>query len=292
VSSVRRGLLIWVGLMVFSASIAPMALAQESAAPQYDLSFTLPTEGKSGCMVCHGDENLRKVEDGRKVSYYVDASDFEGGPHADLLCTACHLDFAFQAPHGTEDGEWRRTAKLACRNCHVDQWSAYSAGAHSLAVQPGETTETARLEEKPLCGDCHGAHEIVALTDNPEGRAELHRRGYQVCGRCHEEYWYNYDDYYHGAAYRRGASDAPACWECHGAHDIRPADDRDSLVHENNLVDTCATCHPTANDEYVSYAVLIHGKEEVLAANPAAAFIESTIGRAREAFGAVISWLF
>ncbi len=290
-SSVRRGLAACVGLAVaVTIASASAAVAQELRPQEYDLSFTLPTEGKSGCMVCHADENLLKVEDGRAVSYFVDERVFDGGPHDDILCTGCHVDFAFQAPHGTDDGQWRRTAQMACRNCHLDQWNAYSAGAHTIALKPGETTETARLDEKPTCGECHGSHEIQWLTDNPPGQAELHSRGFQVCGRCHEDYWANYDDYYHGAAYRRGAADAPACWECHGAHDVRPTDDRDSLVHENNLVETCQTCHPTANDEYVAYSVLIHGKEEVVAANPAARFIGDLVDRAADMFSAVRGW--
>ena len=26
----------------------------------------------------------------------------------------------------------------------------------------------------------------------------MHANGYEVCGRCHEETWDNYPDYYHG----------------------------------------------------------------------------------------------
>ena len=62
---------------------------------------------------------------------------------------------------------------------------------------------------KPLCGDCHApSHEIEMLTDNPEAKARMRANGYEICGRCHEEYWDNYFDYYHGAAYQAGAVDA------------------------------------------------------------------------------------
>ncbi len=285
-SPVRRNIAVLVGLAAYLIGFVPAVMAQE-----YDLSFTLPTAGKSGCMVCHADENLVRIQGDRVITYWVDPETFDAGPHAGIMCTGCHLDFAYKAPHGTADGQWRRTARLACKNCHLEQWNAYSAGVHSLAVQPGETTKTADAAEKPLCGDCHGSHGIVALTDNPAGKAELHRRGYKICGRCHEEYWESYADYYHGAAYRRGATDAPACWQCHGYHDIAPSSDRRSKVHEAALVKTCGECHPNANESYVSYAGFVHRRADVVAANPAAVFIERAWDRIRSVFMMIGAWL-
>jgi hypothetical protein len=259
-------------MMLCLVGFVPNAEAQE-----YDLSFTLPTAGKSGCMVCHADPNLVRIQGDRYITYWVDSEPLDAGPHAGIMCTACHLDFAYKAPHGTDDGQWRRTAKLSCRNCHQEQWNAYNAGVHSLAAGPGESAQPGD-EDKPLCGDCHGSHEIAMLTDNPAGVAELHRRGYEVCGRCHEEYWDSYADYYHGAAYRRGAPDAPACWQCHGYHDIAPSDERRSSVNENSLAKTCGECHTDVNDVYLSYSSLVHKRAEVVEANRLATFI----GQVRE----------
>lgn len=289
-SPVRRSIAVIVGLAVYVIGVLlgvpPTVIAQE-----YDLSFTLPTAGKSGCMVCHADKNLVRIQGDRVYSYYVDPQAFAAGPHATIMCTGCHLDFAYKAPHDTADGQWRRTARLACKNCHLEQWNAYSAGVHSLAVQPGESTTTAAAENKPLCGDCHGSHQIAKLTDNPKGKAELHRRGYEVCGRCHQQYWDSYADYYHGAAYRRGATDAPACWQCHGYHDILPSNNRRSKVHKARLAETCGACHPNVNETYISYAEFVHRKADIVAANPMAAFVNRAWEEIRSVFAMIGAWL-
>jgi hypothetical protein len=38
----------------------------------------------------------------------------------------------------------------------------------------------------------------------------------------------------------------PVCIDCHGVHDMRPHDDRESRVIKENLLKTCQRCHPDA----------------------------------------------
>jgi len=277
-----------VALLVAAAVWSVPVIAQ---AQDYDLNFTLPTAGKSGCMVCHADKNLGRVQGTTWVSYWVDPAPLDAGPHASIMCTGCHSDFAYEAPHNIEQADWKRTAKLSCKNCHQEQWTAYSAGVHSIATQPGEVP-TGTAEAEPLCGDCHGGHEIMTLTDNPAGRDKLHSEGEQVCGRCHEDYYEDYADYYHGAAYQEGAPDAPACWQCHGWHDILPSSDRGSKVHEGNLQETCAQCHSSIeeSDKYVSYSGLIHARQQAYEENAVYAFYQSTKASIQEFFGKMGSW--
>ncbi len=268
-----------------------------TSAQDYDLDFTLPTAGKSGCMVCHGDPNLVRNVAGGLRSYWVDGEILDASAHASIYCVGCHTDFAFGAPHGADAADWRRTAKLACKNCHQEQFEAYSQGVHSISVKPGEipdaerngsapTTPSAAAtrsvtatrppspgeasgeEAEPLCGDCHGAHDIDVLTDNPAGRLRMHRRGAEVCGRCHEDHWESYNDYYHGRPYKEGVWDAPSCWQCHGWHDVRPVDDRRSTLHESKVVETCGACHRDSSEAFVDSTVgMIHGRDRVLDAN-------------------------
>ncbi|MBE0476349.1 MAG: hypothetical protein IBX62_04530 [Coriobacteriia bacterium] len=271
-------------LLVLAAAV--LAAPAVASAQDYDMNFTLPTAGKSGCMVCHADENLIRLKEGRFLTYWVDPEMLDASAHVTIMCTGCHIDFAFKAPHNIKQTDWRATAKLACKNCHDEQFQSFGTGVHSMTVRPGEQVDPA-APEKPLCGDCHGAHAIEPLTDNPAGRASLHRHGWEVCGRCHPEEWDNYADYYHGAAYRRGAPDAPACWDCHGAHDIQPSADRRSMTNESNLEETCGKCHDGVNAEYVSYAGLVHRKGEVLASNPVYSFLRQTREAVTGLFGSL-----
>jgi hypothetical protein len=260
-----------------TAMTSTAATRSVSSTAPYALDFTLPTESKAGCMVCHGDKNLTRLKGGKTISYYIDAETVGKSSHANQFCVSCHLDFAYKAPHTNSD--WQSTAKLACKNCHNDQFLAFGKGAHRRAIDA--TGTAAKVEAtKPLCGDCHGSHDIMRLKEStegvaPPGKAELHARGYEVCGRCHQEYWNSYNDYYHGAAYKAGAKDAPACWDCHGWHDILPSKDPRSKVNAAHLVETCSTgtgCHQqhgTASDEFIkASAAMIHGKQKVRAENP------------------------
>ncbi len=49
-------------MVVLLAAAALWSVPVIAQAQDYDLSFTLPTAGKSGCMVCHADQNLGRVE--------------------------------------------------------------------------------------------------------------------------------------------------------------------------------------------------------------------------------------
>jgi ferredoxin len=234
-------------------------------------------------MVCHGDPALVRVRDGVVMSYHIDPTVVAASAHVDQQCVGCHVDFTYKAPHG--DADWVATSKTACRNCHDEASVAFGKGVHRMTVTNGSAETT--TAPKPLCGDCHGSHSIAMLTDNPEGQAELHADGWYVCGRCHEDYWDSYDDYYHGRAYKRGAEDAPACWDCHGWHDILPSTDRSSTVHESHLVETCgqAGCHAGVDENYTSYAVFIHGRPEITEDNWLISVVRSVIGAVGRLFG-------
>jgi hypothetical protein len=43
----------------------------------------------------------------------------------------------------------------------------------------------------------------------------------------------------------------PVCYDCHGVHDIAPADDPEKgLQVQQNLLATCQECHPDANENF------------------------------------------
>jgi hypothetical protein len=256
------------------------------------LDFTLPSFGKSGCLVCHGDPRLVVPKGDTVTSYWIDQKAYDKSAHATVECAGCHLDFGYRAPHDPGAG-WREIAKQSCANCHDAQFRDYAAGAH--AARPGaDKTPDPKAASKPLCGDCHGAHDIPRVTKStngtktpdPAGLALVHGQSEKMCGAsttCHKVYWDNYTDYYHGAAYKRGALDAPACWDCHGTHMVKAATDTLSPVNVEKLPATCGSgadgslegqCHEGSSAELAQYAPLIHKRQDVLAANPIYAFLE------------------
>ena len=266
--STRRRL----ALLVVIAAAMLFATVGSAFAAGYDMSLTLPTYGKSGCMVCHGDPNLVRIKGGKIVSLYLDQKALDHGAHAKIMCTACHTDFGYAIPHNAS-ADWQSVAKSACQTCHKKEWTDLANSVHGSGAVPGTRKTKA---PKPLCGDCHGSHFIPVASKDPVAKARLHASASAICGRCHPDYWKNYDDYYHGAAYRKGANDAPACWDCHGAHGVLPSTDRSSPTNKDNLVATCGKCHQGASVAYTQYATLIHRKDQVLAANPVYAALRQT----------------
>jgi hypothetical protein len=270
------------GAFALAASIpASPAVVTTAPAGQWALDFTLPTFGKSGCLVCHGDINLIVPSGMGDVSFWIDERAYDRSAHGRVVCTGCHVDFGYKAPHS--NGDWRTVAKQACVNCHDKQFLDFQAGMH--AARPGsDKSPDPKAGNKPLCGDCHGSHGIAVLKDNPAGKAALRGSALATCGKygCHRDYWDNYSDYYHGAAYKAGAADAPACWDCHGAHTVIETSSTLAPTNERNLPATCGkgatgalVCHEGVEPSLMQYTKLIHKRDQVAAANPLLAFFES-----------------
>jgi hypothetical protein len=176
--------------------------------------------GKSGCLVSMA-TRTSEIISGRVVSMHMDTMVLQRSAHANNLCTSCHTDFAQKQAHPNPDSgdTWREAAKNSCKNCHLQEHSEWAASAHSGASSVGTTStvgapgSSAPGKPRPVCGDCHNAHSIPSKKDS-EGHAAV-RASADHGGGCHTRASAEYNDYYHGAAYRR--SDAPACWQCRHA---------------------------------------------------------------------------
>lgn len=255
------------------AHAAPAVPAGVSAGT-WALDFGVPSFGKSGCLSCHGDPRLVVWKDNKATSYWVDEKIYDHSIHGknNVTCADCHQDFNFKPPHFT--GDWKRDAKQSCAraDCHVktNPRAAYEAGMHVAKPQNGQPDPKAA--QKPLCGDCHGSHDIQDVKNDATARAALHTQAGQVCGKagCHQDYWNSYNDYYHGAAYKRGATDAPACWDCHSYHTVLRAKDPQSPVSPAMLgsANSCgaAACHDGSGA--AGYEKMIHGRGQITEGNP------------------------
>jgi cytochrome b subunit of formate dehydrogenase len=89
------------------------------------------------------------------------------------------------------------------------------------------------------------------------------------CGACHADVVAGYRT--HGGISETPGAQFPACWDCHGTHDIRPGADPQSRVSPANLPATCAVCH--ANPAIV-------GRYHIPMIEPVAAFTASVHARA------------
>jgi cytochrome b subunit of formate dehydrogenase len=155
-------------------------------------------------------------------------------------CVDCHKDIK-SSPHENTP------AKITCAQCHADAQAAYSHSYHASAKRPDGSTPAA-------CVDCHGdAHTILPASD-PKSPI-YHSNIPATCGTCHgqkflmestgnsSQPFVSYQESVHGRAVESGSLTAAVCTDCHGAHDILPANDAKSLINKFNVPQTCGKCH-------------------------------------------------
>lgn len=222
------------------------------------LAYTTQAQHKpknEECLACHSDTTLTKDVNGKKVSLFVDADKMKASIHGSMFaCVDCHKDIK-SSPHENTP------AKITCAQCHADAQAAYQHSYHATARKPdGGVPAT--------CSDCHGdAHTILPASD-PKSPV-YHSNVPATCGTCHAQKFLmestgnsaqpfvSYQESVHGRAVRNGSQSAAVCTDCHGAHDILPANDPKSLINKFNVPQTCGKCHAGVQTVFMES---IHGQ--------------------------------
>jgi predicted CXXCH cytochrome family protein len=235
-------------LVAVACVAAVLGFAGPAASSSATATDALNAPTNDECFKCHGSADVRDETidvDGEQKSIYVDRAVYEVSRHGKLACTSCHLGFKPGVHDAEQTQDWLATAKIgACRDCHADVFEMYRGSFHGNLVF-GESSG-----EAPVCADCHDAHNIVP-PDSLEFRAQIDG----LCARCHEDALKTYLDSYHGKASALGDLETAVCTDCHGGHRILAPSNADSTVNEANLITTCGTCHPDANDNFVQFMV-------------------------------------
>lgn len=226
-----------------------------------------------GCLACHGG-NLPRL-DGPITG--IDAS-----AHRDTRCIDCHPDFKYtDAKDATPI--WRVNAGLACESCHLakkqtaaqlDSIKAYQGSIHAKLIAQKDY-------KSATCASCHGGHDIERLS-TPAAKRRIRLAGEQMCSSCHQSAWESYNDYWHGAAYKNGSLDAPACWDCHdGKHGTLQVKDPKSQASPERLGATCGQkgCHEGSDADFAAAGrTLIHGQVQIKQDNPVRKFFATVFG--------------
>jgi c(7)-type cytochrome triheme protein len=211
-------------------------------APTYHLN--LPRT----CAKCHADPELARrhgIEAGDVYQQYMDSIHGRAVTRAGLLvaanCSDCHTAHAIKPKNDPKSSVFRDNIPRTCAGCHAGIHATYAQSIHGAAVARGNPIA-------PVCTDCHTAHRIRRV------EAEAWKLDIIAeCGTCHAESLRTYRDTFHGKVTALGFTRVARCSDCHGSHAVRPARDPASQVHPANLVQTCARCHPRANQNFVQY---------------------------------------
>jgi cytochrome b subunit of formate dehydrogenase len=233
-------------------------LTQALALSLLACAFTARAEHKlkdADCLACHSDNTLTKDVNGKPASLFVDEAKFKHSVHGSMFaCVDCHKDVK-SLVHDTPP------QKVTCAQCHADAQEAYSHSLHAKAGKAGQPVSA-------NCQDCHGgAHEILAADDpkSPVSHANIP----VTCGRCHgqkfivegngesAQTFMSYQQSVHGLATEKGSTKAAVCTDCHGTHEILPANNAKSPIYKFNVPATCGKCHAAVSQTFMQS---IHGQ--------------------------------
>ena len=73
------------------------------------------------------------------------------------------------------------------------------------------------------------------------------------CGGCHKEQAETFFETFHGKVSQLGGEASAKCSDCHGKHNILKPTDPASTLSRDNVVATCAQCHPGSNRRFAGY---------------------------------------
>lgn len=217
------------------------------------------------CLSCHRDDpdvRARVGPDAGFIAAYersVHGSALLAGNANAANCVDCHGSHEMKRGMDPSSRVSKSQIPETCARCHGAIAEAYGKSVHALAVRRGNL-------QAPVCTDCHGEHNIL-MHDDPRSPVSFANLSAKVCTPCHSsvalsekfglatDRSQSFEMSYHGLAIRGGSVQAANCASCHGAHDIRPSADPDSLVNKANLPKTCGKCHEGANQKFAVGAV-------------------------------------
>ncbi|MBI5416703.1 hypothetical protein HZA55_01960 [Candidatus Poribacteria bacterium] len=209
------------------------------------------------CSLCHNFKELKIINpDGKLKSFYVNKNLFNNLVHKKLTCETCHYTI-IQTPHLPE-----QLKKVDCDSkCHVNDASVDRNHTHEIENAQFRKSSHGDRVENPIGCACHNKH---LMTKTKEfSPIEINR----ICSyKCHEDklFMYKYKvnpltvssylDSYHGEAIKFDENKYPNCFTCHGHHNIKIKEEKDSPVNiKNRLQAVCARkdCHKTGLEKPV-----------------------------------------
>ncbi len=211
-------------------------------------SPTYPRNVPELCGSCHAAgaaAALRLADDRDIVAGYLDSTHGRGLLSSGLVvsascvdCHTAHLTLPQDDPRSTVH---RDNILGMCGRCHKGIEENFRASIH----YPENVVTT---DELPTCESCHTSHDITRI--DAQGFRFMMM---DQCGNCHEDFAETFFETHHGKATRLGSEGAAKCYDCHGTHDILPADNLDSNLSKRHVVETCGQCHPRAHLQFAGY---------------------------------------
>jgi cytochrome b subunit of formate dehydrogenase len=201
------------------------------------------------CADCHGEGGiaaerytgeLANMVSNYRHSVHGRALD-ESGLVVSANCVDCHTSHATLPASDPASSINRSNIVRTCAQCHSGIFETFRGSIHFTGKPHGDVP-------LPMCNDCHSSHQIVR-TDAAGFKREI----VSTCGHCHEDVVESYFETFHGKVVKLGYTETAKCQDCHGAHNILPPEDPHSTLSRQNIVQTCAQCHPASHRQFAGY---------------------------------------
>jgi predicted CXXCH cytochrome family protein len=203
-----------------------------------DLCGRCHREGQSAAVTYTGDEH--EIIERYKMSIHGKGL-LQSGLMVTATCVNCHTSHRELPANDLESTVSDANIAGTCANCHLGIYEDFKNSSHSPTV-------TKTTEDLPTCKDCHLSHTIKRV-DQDDFRQEIQDQ----CGKCHVEVTETYFETFHGKVSKLGSIRTARCNDCHGSHNILPVSNPQSTLSRANVVETCKSCHPNSNRQFVGY---------------------------------------
>jgi hypothetical protein len=202
----------------------------------------------STCCSCHASQG---GDTGVESSSPDICEEYEEGMHGIVLiksglvlsavCNDCHGSHDIRTKSDPASKVHPGNVNNTCSSCHTGISEVFARSVHGKLGLEG-------VEAAPVCTSCHSSHRTERAMDET-----FHVTVIERCSICHPEEADTFRNTYHGQVTGMGYAKAAQCSDCHGAHNILPGDDPSSMIHPDNLTDTCGNCHPGASPNFTKY---------------------------------------
>jgi cytochrome b subunit of formate dehydrogenase len=214
-------------------------------------------ERKVSCVSCHvelwseaqdngtTEENAKLGEVVEHIDSYMESMharpNIEDQSRTNATCYDCHDAHYMQHIDSTTRSEYKAAIPAMCGSCHDKVLDDYENSVHGIEISEGNLNAA-------VCSDCHSRHGV-----GKSGTATARVEVTESCGSCHQESLKTYLGTYHGKITRLGYGETAKCYDCHGSHQIARLEDPASMMHVDNRLETCQTCHEDASEGFITF---------------------------------------
>lgn len=144
-----------------------------------------------------------------------------------------------------------------CLRCHTRDRSKTLEDGQELSLKIHREDFMASAHGEVACTSCHesianrGRHPSSQTNRGITRQRDLALEMNEVCRKCHETNYQQYEGSIHSSLVHGGSDQAPLCSDCHSAHAIERMD-----VFQAETGMPCKRCH---EDVYTAYRESVHG---------------------------------